>query len=686
MRVRRSLTIKQMAAVSGVAVVTLCIFITIQLFHLVQQRREDYAQQLEQVAHAIRQPLAEAVLNVDLPQARGLLNTFRPLGIVTRADVVLPNNIQVLHGDFPAERPVPALIANVFSLPVRISVPLYTLERMPAHPKPLAYLVLQADSFRLYQQIRSIMITLLATFLLMALVLSVAVSWCMNRLMVHPLRRIARELEALDETQILHHQLPVPPLHKDDELGMLTRHYNRNQQTLARRFTNNPREWPRHPVTALPNDALFTELLAQYLRFRPHPPRFNVLLVGVETLQEVAGVLSEAQRNAMLRTLVERLHSELTDNDELGQFGPTEFSILARDTERPFQAMRLARRIMAALNAPLTEGELTVRPVASIGIAHYSGETALSAETLVLNARSALVSAHHQGKNQILFFEPELTRKTQQRLSQESDILQALEHNEFVLFLQPQIDLNTGCIAGAEALLRRQMPDGSFSLDADFIPFAEEIGLIVPLGYWVLEQGCRILADWQREGIELPLSVNLSGVQIQHRNFLLELKTLLSRYKIKPGTLVLEITETARIDDLDRALKLLAELHQSGVTVALDDFGMGYSSLEYLDRLRCLPVDIIKIDRSFTGSLPEDDVMVRIVNSIAHAMNISVIAEGVETPAQFLWLKENQVPVGQGYLFARPMPRNAFEMLLRRHPPYVFQPEDPDLPDASGHA
>jgi diguanylate cyclase (GGDEF)-like protein len=678
LRVRRSLTIKQMAAVSGVTLVTLCIFITIQLFHLAQQRREDYAQQMEQVAHSIRQPLAEAVLNVDLPQAHLLLNTFKPLGIVTRANVVLPNDIQVLHGDFPAERPVPAIISSLFDLPVRISVPLYTLERMPAHPKPLAYLVLQADSWRLYQQIRNIMITLLATYLLMALVLSVAVSWCMNRLMVHPLRHMARELDALEEGQVLHHQLKVSPLHKDDELGMLARHYNRNQQLLARRFGESPREWPRHPVTALPNESLFTELLAQYLRFQPRPSRFNLLLIDVETLQEAAGVLNEAQRNAMLQTVVARIRSALSDNDELGQPGPHEFIVLARGAERPFQAMRLAREIMAAVNASLTEGELTVRPVASIGIAHYAGDGALGAEALILNARSALVSAHHQGKNQILFFDPELTRKTQQRLTQESDTLQALEHNEFALFLQPQIDLKSDQIIGAEALLRRRMPDGSYSLDAEFIPFAEEIGLIVPLGYWVLEQGCRILADWQREGITIPLSVNLSGVQIQQRNFLLELKTLLSRYQIKPGMLVLEITETARIDDLDRALKLLSELHHSGVSVALDDFGMGYSSLNYLNRLRCLPINIIKIDRSFISSLPEDDLMVRIVSSIARAMNISIIAEGVENAAQYQWLKANDIPMAQGYLFARPMPRNAFEQLLRQGlPPVALPPEEP---------
>lgn len=184
MRVRRSLTIKQMATVSGVALVTICIFIVIQLFHFVQQRRDDYAQQLENIAHSVRQPLAEAVLRMDVPETKKVLNTLLPVGILTRADIVLPNEFQALHANFPPERPVPTMIARLFELPIQISVPLYSLERVPANPQPLAYLVLQADSFRMYQFILSMLSTMLSTYLLLALILSVAISWCMNRLMV----------------------------------------------------------------------------------------------------------------------------------------------------------------------------------------------------------------------------------------------------------------------------------------------------------------------------------------------------------------------------------------------------------------------------------------------------------------------------------------------------------------------
>ncbi|MDU7867774.1 MAG: HAMP domain-containing protein, partial [Pantoea sp.] len=231
MRVSRSLTIKQMATVSLVAVITISIFIVIQLFHFVQQRRIDYAQQMENIAHTVRQPLSEAVLRADIPQAERILHSLKPAGILSRADVVLPNAFQALHADFENEKPVPRLVARLFELPVQITLPLYSVENTGL-PKPLAYLVLQANSTRVYQFILSTLSTMITTYLLLALILSVAISWCINRLVVHPLRNISRELQELPPQSILTHKLTLPPSHRDDEIGMLIRSYNRNQQVL----------------------------------------------------------------------------------------------------------------------------------------------------------------------------------------------------------------------------------------------------------------------------------------------------------------------------------------------------------------------------------------------------------------------------------------------------------------------
>ncbi|CAM3925020.1 biofilm formation regulator HmsP [Rahnella bruchi] len=653
MRVRRSLTIKQMAAVSGIAAFTICIFIVIQLFHFVQQRRDDYAQQLENIAHSVREPLSQAVLDVDLEETQDILNTLQPVGILSRADVVMPNQIAALHTHFPPGRPVPQWVIRGFNLPVTISVPLYSAAASPKAPKPLAFLVLQADSYRMYQFIVSALSTMLTTYLLLALILTISLSWIINRLIVKPLRTIASELESLPESDVPYHQLTLPERHEDDEIGMLVRSYNRNQQQREKLPQNSEGALPLSE-TGLNNEEQFIERLQQRLGSEEPEKGFHLLLIGIESLRDDGHVDCP---------LISSIMEVLPEHCLMARLSYNEFALLAGDIARPFMAMRLARQIMERINAPQEShaGNMSLHPTGSIGIVQHTDEFPVSAQQMMSNARAARLSAYQQGKNQILFFEPELTEKIQKRLLQENEILHAMEQNDFTLFIQPQMNMKTGAVVGAEALLRRKMADGSYGLESDFIVLAEEIGVMSLLGYKILELGCQILADWQQRGITLPLSVNLSGVQVQQRNFLPELRSLLSRYKINPGQLVLEITETARIEDLDRALVLLSELRAAGVSIELDDFGLGYSGLEYLNRLRSLPIDVIKIDRSFVSVLPEDEVMVNIVASIGRAMNIQLVAEGVETEEQRMWLLNENIHLGQGYLFSPPLSKNEFE-------------------------
>lgn len=497
MRVSRSLTIKQMATISSIAVVTICIFIVIQLFHFVQQRRIDYAQQMENVAHTVRQPLSQAVLKADIPQAEYILNSLRPAGILARAEVVLPNGLQALHTDFEPEKPVPRFIKQLFELPVQITVPLYSVE--PANPKPLAILVLQADSWRVYQFILSAVSTMVTAYLLLALILSVSISWCINRLMVRPLRNIANELRDLSLQQAIGHQLSLPRYHRDDEIGMLIRHYNRNQQMLASSF------------------------------------------------------------------------------DEMS---------------------------------------------------HTDSHLSLS---------------DRQG--QALF----------------DDIAWGLQDQQFALWFQPQVNMSNGQLVGAEALLRQRQADGSWRLPEDLITRAEAMGVISALGRWVFEESCRILAGWQQQGITLTLSVNLSAIQLRDATMVSHMQELIDRYDIRPGSLMLEITETAQIGEPEQALQLLQQLQKIGVAIALDDFGMGYANLNWLNQFKALPISKLKMDRSFVAALPGDDTMVRIVSFIAEIMKLDVVAEGVETEEQRDWLLARGISIGQGYLYSEALPLAQFE-------------------------
>lgn len=658
LRVSRSLTIKQMATVSAVALVTICIFIVIQLFHFVQQRRVDYAQQMENVAHTVRQPLSEAVLKADIPQAERILNTLKPAGILSRADVVLPNSFQALHADFAPEKPVPRFVARLFELPVQITLPLYSVERSGL-PKPIAYLVLQADSSRVYQFLLSTLSTMITTYLLLALILSVAISWCINRLIVHPLRNISRELQELPPPAILTHKLALPHNHRDDEIGMLIRSYNRNQQVLESIHDEMSRLTTHFAVTDLPNRALFLALLDQHIRHRHSQQPWGLMVIRIETLQEANGVLSDEQRDTLMLTLVEKIRSTIDDHTLLAQTGPSDFALLMKRAHNPFRAMRLARNLMLRINQPVNLYQLQLRPNASIGLALHDDNTVSAGEQLA-RATSAMMSARHQGKNQILFFDPALTERAQKRLTQEHDILQGLQDGQFALYLQPQINMATGELAGAEALLRMRMPDGSYGLSEEFIASAEEIGVISALGRWVFEEACRIIAGWQRHGINLPLSVNISAVQLRDASVVSHLQGLLERHRIAPGNFVLEITETAQIGDAEQAMALLRSLQQTGVAVALDDFGMGYSNLNYLHQFKALPVNKLKMDRSFVAALPDDDTMVRIVAAIADIIHLDVIAEGVETAEQRDWLLARGITIGQGYLYAEALPLSVF--------------------------
>lgn len=654
MRVSRSLTIKQMAMVASVSMAFVLVFCSILLFHFVQQSRFTTATQLESIARSVREPLSAAILKADIPEAEAILGHIQPAGIVSRADVVLPNQFQALRMRFIPERPVPVMITRMFELPVQISLPIYSQER-PANPQPLAYLVLQADSYQMYKFVMSTLSTLVTAYFLLVLVLTVAITWCINRLIVRPLRKVARELNDVPQQERLGHQLTLPRLHHDDEIGMLVRSYNRNQQTLLRRHDELSLQSTRFPVSDLPNKAFLMALLEQAVA---RPQTSALLVVACETLQDTAGVLKEAQREILLLTLVEKLRSTIPSRMVLAQVSGYDFAILANGITEPWQAVTLSKQVLTAISERLPLHGIQLRPCASVGIAMFNGE--LSAEQLYRRAISAAVAARRKGKNQIEFFDPQQMEKAQRRLMEEHDILAALDNQRFAIWLQPQVNIASGEVCGAEVLLRQRQEDGRWLLPPDLIERIEACGLIVPVGYWVMEEACRQLAAWQSQGIMLPLSVNVSLLQLLHHDRGAEMLTLLSRYRIAPGTLVIEITESRRLDDPRTVVSLLRPLREAGVRIALDDFGMGYAGLRQLQHMKSLPVDILKIDKAFIDMLPEDTSMVPAIIQLARGLNLRIVAEGVEKQEQFRWLQEAGVDVAQGYLFGGALPQEAF--------------------------
>ncbi len=641
--------------VAAVVLVFVFIFCTVLLFHLVQQNRYNTATQLESIARSVREPLSAAILKADIPEAETILARIQPAGVVSRADVVLPNQFQALRMSFIPERSVPVTVTRLFELPVQISLPVYSLER-PANPQPLAYLVLQADSFRMYKFVMSTLSTLVTIYLLLSLMLTVAITWCMNRLIVHPLRKIARELNDIPPQELTGHQLALPRLHHDDEIGMLVRSYNLNQQIAQRHSIEQNDHAMRFPVSELPNKAFLMGLLEQVVK---RQQTTALMIVTCETLRDTAGVLKETQREILLLTLVEKLKSVLSPRMVLTQVSGFDFAIIAHGVKEPWHAITLGQQVLTVINERLPIESIQLRPSCSIGVAMFYGD--LTAEALYGRAVSAAFTARRKGKNQIQFFDPAQMEAAQQRLTEESDILNALDNHQFAIWLQPQVEMSSGKVLSAEALLRVQQPDGSWELPEGLIDRIESCGLMVTVGYWVLEESCRQLSAWQERGVMMPLSVNLSALQLMHPNMVSDLLELLSRYRIQPDTLILEVTESRRIDDPHAAVAILRPLRSAGVRIALDDFGMGYAGLRQLQHMKSLPVDILKIDKMFVEGLPEDDSMVTAIILMARSLNLKMIAEGVETEAQRDWLAQAGVDVAQGFLFARAVPPDVFE-------------------------
>lgn len=537
MRVSRSLTIKQMAMVAVVSMFFVLIFCVILLFHFLQQNRYNTATQLESIARSVREPLSAAILKADIPEAEAIIKQIKPAGVVSRADVMLPNQFQALRMRFIPERPVPVTITRMFELPIQISLPIYSLER-PVNPQPLAYLVLQADSYRVYKFVISTLSTLVTAYLLLTLMLTVALTWCINRLVMHPLRKIARELDEVPPQALPGHQLPLPRHHHDDEIGRIVRSYNRNQQQLQHQQEESHAQTVRFPVSELPNKAVLLALLEQAVTA---DARAALLVISSDTLRDTAGVLHEEQREVLLLTLVEKLKSVLSPGMMLAQLNISDFALFAPPIEAPWQAMKLSKQVLTVINERVPLKGIQLRPHANLGVAMTG--SAHSAQALLQQAASALTTAQRTGKNQIHFFDAQQREAAQRWLLQEAEILTALEQQRFALWLQPLRAEPDGEVVSARALLRLRKPDDNEVSDAALFSQIEACGLTGKVCDWMLEEACHLLTDWQARGITLPLAVALPAGALLQQTSVASVDERLRHYDLPPQRLRLDICE-----------------------------------------------------------------------------------------------------------------------------------------------
>jgi len=427
-------------------------------------------------------------------------------------------------------------------------------------------------------------------------------------------------------------------------------------------------------LTDLPNRVLFQDRLRLAIaNAERHEYMSAVLFLDIDNFKRINDTFGHFMGDNLLKEVAFRLSSIMRKCDSVtrdvpdlfARLGGDEFTVLLNVINDTEDAARVARRIIETISAPFKVNGYEIFITSSIGIAIYPAD-GNEIDSLLKNADAAMYSAKENGKNNYQYYKQHMNATAFERLTLENDLHKALEREEFLLYYQPQINADSGAITGMEALIRWRHPNGRIIPPLDFIPLAEETGLILPISEWVLKTACEQSKAWQEEGYKaVPVSVNLSSQQFQQKDFIASLSAILDDTGISPENLILEITESTILQNTKTAFSSLHELTAMGLRLAIDDFGTGYSSLSYL---KSFPIHAIKIDRSFVREIStdsDDAAIATAIISMAHSLRLKIIAEGVETEEQLEFLCKQRCDEIQGYLFSPPLPPGEISKLLK---------------------
>jgi diguanylate cyclase (GGDEF)-like protein/PAS domain S-box-containing protein len=482
---------------------------------------------------------------------------------------------------------------------------------------------------------------------------------------------VTYERSRVDENGNVHH-LEVLYLPQVGEGGIVLGHFG-----IVRDITDRKRDEAmlqflanHDQLTKLPNRNQFAQRLADAIaRAARYKHRVGVLFIDLDRFKNVNDTLGHESGDTLLIAVAERFREALRETDTVARLGGDEFTVVLEEIGDAGEIAATAQRLLETLGAPFDVQGQEVFASASIGISIYPDDGA-DAASLLRNADMAMYRAKEMGKNTFQFFTREATIASVARLQLENSLRRAIERGEFILHYQPMMDLTSLQIVGMEALVRWMHPDLGMVPPAQFIPLAEETGLIVQIGNWVLEQACRRTRALNQAGnLNLTVSVNLSARQFRRRDLAQSVAAVLAATGLPPSQLELEVTESSVMDDQEAAVLTLSALKAMGVHFSVDDFGTGYSSLSQLKRF---PIDSLKIDQSFVRDIPADQDDAAIVSAIVamgHRLRLKLIAEGVETPEQLAFLKALGCDLVQGYLFGKPMPEDEFVAFLARESP-----------------
>ncbi|WP_372966626.1 putative bifunctional diguanylate cyclase/phosphodiesterase [Marinobacter sp.] len=649
------------ALLSGMAVST------VQVVLDAQRVSSELKHQADQTIAMVRDAATQAVFSIDETLAQQVVDGLFALQAVQLARISHPDGSELSRRQRKPQdvefRPITDLIfGNVWEYHE-------ALRRADTPDIIYGYLDIHFDTAPVANIWLTRALVTFASGMVIALILGLTLFVLFNWLLASPLLRIVHSLKKVDPAHPDDRLLSIPRGHEANELGLWVNATNNllvaiaESQQKHREAEDKVSRLSRFDtLTGLPSrDAFMEELRQDIEAAQARQASLALIVCGIDDFKSINDQCGFRTGDTILKTVASRLGATLpSDRFSIARLGSDQFVILEKTVRDSFQAAETAEKLLLNLALPIKAGNHRISMTATLGIAIYPSD-ASEADRLLQSAEQTMALAKQNGHNYFQFYVASIDQEIRERKQMEKDLAQALENQEFHLVYQPQINLETKRIIGAEALLRWNHPEHGLIPPDEFIPVSEANGSIVAIGQWVLEQACWQASRWASAGSYLRIAVNLSAVQLRQDSIVDDILATLDKFKIPAGRLELEVTETSFMTNMTDAVAKLHRLHRAGISIAVDDFGTGYSSLTYLKKM---PVQHLKIDKQFIQDLLINEEDTRIANTIidlGRSLNLTVIAEGVETAEQEHYLTERGCKLAQGYFFSKPLLPKDFE-------------------------
>ncbi|MGC1509710.1 putative bifunctional diguanylate cyclase/phosphodiesterase [Ketobacter sp.] len=660
-------------AVMGIALLMGLLLSIVQIMLDARQARSELENEAREIIAMMKEPATQAAIRGDRILAQHVVEgLFRNDAVFYAAITVSNSSILATASRDKHKIPYRFLIAPIFGQELSYTLDLQNNDKAAGPVKPTVYgnLEVSVDPSGAAGVFVERSKTNIISGLTQAVLFGGVLYLIFQGLIARPMTSLLSSLEEIDPMRPSQNKLDAPSGHEDDELGAWVQKINDLFKAIEK--YNSKRRVAEAHVERLSNYDMLTELPNRNMLLRrieqsiqnanSQNEIFAVLYCALDDFKSVNLLHSYHAGDKILLTLSDRFRAELEPSHTIARVGGDVFGMVLPGISNLYQAADIAQTVLDSVRRPFSLDNHNIALSATIGITIYPND-AQNADQLLKNAENVMQLAKSQGGNNYQFYVANVDQRIRESKVLERQLATAVEQNQMELVFQPQVNLVSGEVRGAEALVRWRHPDRGLISPAEFIPLAERTGAIVGIGEWVLKACCYALKRWHEAGFQhLTISVNVSPIQLHQSDMVATVKRWVEETGIPAQHLVLEITETAVMDNVDLAIKLLKNMKEIGVQLAIDDFGTGYSSLSYLKKM---PMDEIKIDRSFVLDMledPDNGTIVDAIIQLGHSLGLSVIAEGTETPEQIKYLQECECDVAQGFIYCKPVNE---ESLLR---------------------